>query len=270
MHYSEFFDHLWRDYVEIAPGVEKIHQAVAALERRPIVNDHVAFRTFDLAPVNLASLEKHLLPLGYRRLAPYNFKEKKLSAYGYVHEEEGAPRVFLSELRVSELSSFAQQTIAGLVSQVDSARVERPDVFWAGPLWKPVEYEVYEKLAAESEYAGWVAALGFHANHFTISVNALESMETLEELLDFVEGLGFSLNTSGGRVKGTPAVLLEQGSTLASMRPIEFAGGRRETIPTCYYEFARRYTDPATGKLYDGFVAASADKIFESTDRRKG
>jgi hypothetical protein len=36
-------------------------------------------------------------------------------------------------------------------------------------------------------------------------------------------------------------------------------------IPGCYYEFARRYPD-ADGKLYSGFIAKSADKIFESTN----
>jgi hypothetical protein len=35
------------------------------------------------------------------------------------------------------------------------------------------------------------------------------------------------------------------------------------------HEFARRYVDPAKGALYDGFVAKSADKIFESTDARR-
>jgi hypothetical protein len=39
------------------------------------------------------------------------------------------------------------------------------------------------------------------------------------------------------------------------------------TIPGCYYEFARRYPD-ADGKLFSGFIAGSADKIFESTDYR--
>jgi hypothetical protein len=37
-------------------------------------------------------------------------------------------------------------------------------------------------------------------------------------------------------------------------------------VPACYYEFARRYPI-ANGELYQGFIAASADKIFESTNR---
>lgn len=110
-----------------------------------------------------------------------------------------------------------------------------------------------------------MAALGLRVNHFTISVNAMQSFPDLPALLDFVEAQGFALNVSGGRIKGSPEVLLEQASTLADRVPVAFAAGETHQIPTCYYEFARRYPAP-DGQLYEGFVAASADRIFESTD----
>jgi hypothetical protein len=47
---------------------------------------------------------------------------------------------------------------------------------------------------------------------------------------------------------------------------VTFTDGTR-AIPSCYYEFARRYRLPG-GELFQGFVAASADRIFESTDDR--
>ncbi|MCB0347650.1 MAG: DUF1338 family protein, partial [Bdellovibrionales bacterium] len=89
----------------------------------------------------------------------------------------------------------------------------------------------------------------------------------LEDLNTFIESNGFSLNSSGGKIKGTPAELLEQSSTLAKTIAVNFDDGNFE-IPACYYEFARRYPD-TSGNLYQGFIAASADKIFESTDRQK-
>ena len=36
-------------------------------------------------------------------------------------------------------------------------------------------------------------------------------------------------------------------------------------ITSCYYEFAFRHP-MANGELFKGFIASSADKIFESTD----
>ncbi len=64
-------------------------------------------------------------------------------------------------------------------------------------------------------------------------------------------------------MKGSPEDLLEQSSTMADRVVVRFSD-REATIPSCFYEFALRYPKP-DGELYSGFVAASADKIFEST-----
>jgi hypothetical protein len=124
----------------------------------------------------------------------------------------------------------------------------------------------YETLRRESEYAAWLAAFGFRANHFTVDVNALKTFESLGELNRFLKDQGHRLNTSGGEIKGSPEDLLEQSSTLAGEVEVRFSDGRKR-IPACYYEFARRYPGP-DGKLFTGFVAKSADKIFQSTDRQ--
>ncbi|TWU00050.1 hypothetical protein Pla108_09930 [Botrimarina colliarenosi] len=267
MNANEFFDHLWSDYVAMTPQAGRIKSAFEDRGER-VVNDHVAFRTLALEPIGLKALEPHLLAVGYTPYEPYDFKDKKLSAYGYLPPEPELPRVFLSELRVNELSPAAAKILEGLAAQVDPARVADPSVLWAGPLWEPVSWEDYQTLQAESEYAAWVASIGIRPNHFTIGINYLEKTTSVEEVLQVVEGLGYQVNDSGGRVKGTPAVLLEQGSTLADRMPIEFAGGDTHEVPTCYYEFAKRYPTES-GELYPGFVAASADKIFESTDAKR-
>lgn len=265
MHVDEFYQNLWDDYVKIAPAAKVLHEKVAA-RGETLFNDHVAFRTFDVSPINLEAIEKHILSVGYRRQAPYQFPDKKLRAFGYTHPE-GGPGVFLSELETRHFSSELRSLVCDLCAQVDPKRVESIDVMWAGRLWKPISFTQYQRLVDESEYAAWVAAMGLRANHFTISVNHLKTLPTLEALLDFVESCGYRLNTSGGRIKGSPAVLLEQGSTLADRVPVEFADGATHTIPSCYYEFARRYPGP-DGRLYEGFVASSASKIFESTNVR--
>ena len=72
------------------------------------------------------------------------------------------------------------------------------------------------------------------------------------------------LNDAGGEIQGNPEELLEQSSIKAGIISVKFREGIFE-IPGCYYEFARRYPD-TDGKLYSGFIAKSADKIFESTN----
>ncbi|AXY41864.1 DUF1338 domain-containing protein [Halomonas sp. JS92-SW72] len=263
MDINRFFARLWDDYTAMTPQARQIHDAFVA-EGETIVNDHVAFRTFDRGPASLEALEPHLLALGYTRFAPYDFREKKLRAYGYLPPADDLPRVFLSELKCSELSAEAQAIIDGLVAQIDPARVASPEVLWAGRLWASPSVAQYQALMNESEYAAWLAIIGLRANHFTISVNHFRRFDSVEKVLAKVESLGLAINASGGRVKGSTEVLLEQGATRADRQPFTFAGGQVMEIPTCYYEFARRYPD-ADGHLYQGFVAASADKIFEST-----
>lgn len=60
------------------------------------------------------------------------------------------------------------------------------------------------------------------------------------------------------------ADLLQQSSTMADIVSIKFHEGLFG-VPSCYYEFAQRYPD-SNGQLYSGFIAKSADKIFESTN----
>lgn len=261
---DEFFEHLWLDYAELTPQADRIYQAFVR-EGDNVINDHVAFRTFDRSPINLEALEPHFLELGYKRLAPYKFAEKKLSAWAYLPPSPEQPRIFMSELISSQLSEASQSIIKNLCQQIDPKKLDDIDVFWAGRLWHVPTWQEYQTLLAESEYAAWLSVIGLRANHFTISVNQLEHHPTLDDVLDVVEAEGIAINESGGRIKGRPEQLLLQSSTVADRKIETFADGDSHEISTCYYEFAKRYKDDI-GDLYQGFVAASADKIFESTN----
>jgi len=259
---DEWFVRLWEDYAAIAPQAASIRTKLEERGER-IVDDHVAFRTLDVAPIALDQLGAIVEDLGYEPFDDYDFPDKKLRARSYTHPDRW-PRIFLSELLVDQLAVEHAAILRGLVDQIDDDVELGPDAFWAGTLWEPVSFDDYAGLRDASEYAAWVAALGLRPNHFTLNVNGLDSFRGRTSLLNCAADQGFALNTSGGAVKGSPEVFLEQGSTMADRLEVEFAGGARHAIPTCYYEFALRY--PADGGLYDGFVAASADKIFESTD----
>ena len=259
---AELLDALWRDYVASTPQAERIHRLLA--ERGEVVlNDHVALRTFALPGIGVAALARPFEALGWQ-LQPdrYRFDDKKLVARYWRHPDPALPKVFISELCVAELSAGANQIIERLVRQLPAGFDPLP---WAGRPWT-VRRAEYESLLVESEYAAWVAAFGFRVNHFTVAVNALTTFPDLESLDAFLVAHGFALNQAGGAIKGTPAQRLEQSSTLADTVPVDLAG---ETVrlPSCYYEFARRYPLPG-GELFHGFVPASADKIFESTNVR--
>lgn len=265
MQCQAFFDQLWRDYVQITPQAARIHELFRSRVDE-IVNDHVALRTFNLSPIDIDSLEGHILALGYRRFEAYHFDEKHLDAWAYLPEDEHQPRIFFSQLLVEKLSSSAQKIIRGLVGQVPDHAARWQQVFFSGALWQLPSWQEYQQLLQESEYAAWLSVMGLRANHFTVSVNHLIN-PSLQSVVECLQQAGFELNQAGGVIKGNAQALLEQASTLADSMHIEFADGDRHSIKTCYYEFARRYTD-ANGALYQGFVPASADALFHSTDVR--
>ena len=258
------FARLWDKYVTITPSAHKIHALLAGEEKSDdIVNDHVAFRTFNLEKTSLDKLAAHFLALGYEAKGDYDFEAKKLDAKHFDHPDETKPKVFISELRVQDLSEQAQAIINKLVDQMDASVVEAETFLYSGRQWELTK-EDYDTLLNESEYAAWLAAWGFQANHFTVSVNFLEQTNSLVDVNTLLKEAGFVLNTSGGEIKGGEDVYLAQSSTMADKAEVQMSDETVQ-IPSCFYEFAQRYALP-NGKLYQGFVAASADKIFESTN----
>ncbi len=263
---AEVFAALWADYVATTPQAERIQRLFAARGER-VQNDHVAFRTFDVAGLGLAAIAAPFEQLGYVERDRYRFEDKKLVAKYWQHPDETLPKIFVSELCVAELSPATQAILHTLVAQLPAGFATRGDLPWAGRPWQCTRAE-YDALLAESEYAAWLAAFGFRVNHFTVAVNALTTFAGLPELNAFLVAEGFTLNAAGGTIKGTPADHLEQSSTRADTIAVDLAGEKAQ-IPSCYYEFAKRYP-LANGQLFHGFVPASADRIFESTNASRG
>lgn len=283
-------DGLMRRYQARVPDVEKIIQTMLEEEvigePGDIQNDHIAFRTMGVEHLGVTSLEKIFLHYGYERRDPYDFPAKKLSAHWYSPPEPHFPRVFISELRVDELSDKAQRIIRSYTDEVtrdpvgdlnldDAVQV---DAFLHSPLWRLPSLADYERLADESEYAAWVIYNRYYLNHFTISVHTLpRGYDTVPSFNTFLESHGVTLNDSGGKVKVSPDEKLLQSSTVAKMIEAEFADGETKAISGSYVEFAERrvldeYQDlpkEEVGREHrrEGFEAGNADKIFESTYR---
>lgn len=264
MQAQQIFDRLWTGYTEQNPEVLSISNLFVR-EGEIVVNDHIAFRTFNDPRINIDVLSMPFLAAGYVYKDSYKFEDKHLFARHYEHPDmPDAPRVFISELIAEDFSFELQSSINCLIDKISTALLNSSELLFSGNTWGTPSYERYQKLRAESEYAAWVYVYGFRANHFTVSINRLKKHDTIEKVNQLLKENGFLLNDAGGEIKGTPAELLEQSSTRAGILPVTFQEGIFE-IPSCYYEFARRYPDDS-GKLYSGFIAKSADKIFESTD----
>lgn len=289
---TTILDGLMRRYTERVPDVGRV---IACMVRDGLIgragdieNDHIAFRTMGVSQLGMRSLEKVFLHCGYERRDAYKFESKKLDAFWYSPPQANFPRIFISELRVGDLSTEAQRIIRSYTDEVTSDPVDQlnlddglaVDDFLHRPLWRTPTWTDYQRLAEESEYAAWVIYNRYYLNHFTVSVHNLPSgYNTIAEFNAYLEKNSFKLNDAGGKAKTSPDGLLIQSSTVAEMVDAEFADGHggtvRQRISGSYVEFAERRVLPQFAALppqqirrehrRDGFEANNADKIFEST-----
>lgn len=264
MQLDQLFKSLWQQYIVESPDSKRIYDLISNTGEM-ITNDHIAFRTFDDPRINLNVLGGFFEDLGYEARGEYEFPNKKLYAKHYEHTtDEKQPKIFISELLTKDFSGFLQNEVKKCVDQINVDKLRSCELLYSGKLWGELDFDTYQKLLAESEYAAWLYVFGFRANHFTVFLNNMHRLNTVESINNFLKQNGFKLNTSGGEIKGNSKELLEQSSTMANEVDIKFYQGKFKVLNS-YYEFARRYPK-SDGKLYQGFVASSADKIFESTN----
>lgn len=261
--YSLLFKKLWQQYSTDITAANDIHRLFTDAGES-IVNDHIALRTFNRPKVNIKSLALPFLELGFKEQDSYDFPELNLQAKYFKHIDDAAPKVFISELICENFSDNLQNTVTDILSKIPQQIIESPyKLLFSKTPWQPLSYKTYQNLLKESQYAAWLYAYGYCVNHFTVNVNYLDNLNSIEKVNVFLKQHGYKLNTDGGEIKGNPEVFLEQSSIMAEKKIVKFIEGDFE-IPSCYYEFAKRYKQP-NGELYQGFIAPSAAKIFSST-----
>jgi hypothetical protein len=260
---QSYLNQMWLDYCLMNPEAKAIAQMFTQ-NGEDLQNDHIALRTFNHPKLGIKSLAQHFMKYGYFEAGDYFFTEKKLYAKHYENVNSEMPKIFISELELEKTSPFVQETVSRIIEEIPTDKIHDEHFVYGGKHWN-TQYSIYQKLASESEYASWVYAYGFRPNHFTVSINHLKNFKDISKLNVYIKERGYKLNAAGGEIKGTPHELLEQSSTMAKETLVQFGDGVY-SIPACYYEFAKRYPMP-NGKLYQGFIAKSADKIFESTNK---
>jgi len=264
---EQILNRLWDEYSLSNPSAGRIHDLFVS-EGEEVVNDHVAFRTIDHPGVNIDVLSSQFIGHGYVPAGEYVFSDKHLFARHFeLPGDDKAPRIFISQLLTLEVSPYIKNLFSVLMERVPKSLLQSDELIFAGSIFEPLSYEIYNRLLAESEYAAWFYVFGFRANHFTVSINSLKKFDDIIKVNNLLKEKGFLLNSSGGEIKGTREELLQQSSTMADHVKVKFDEGEFD-IPSCYYEFAHRFNGP-DGRLFSGFIAKSADRIFESTNYYK-
>ncbi len=268
MAHTTIFNKFWETYSTQNPLVSKIYNLISNRSNQ-IVHDHIALRTFNDPRVNIDVIARIFTDNGYEARGEYDFKVKKVYGRHYEHTTNpDAPKVFISELMLEKFTPTLQDAILNKLDSLPIKAYADPMLVYGGSIWGKIPFKLYNKIREESEYAAWTLVYGYRANHFAIKVNELKSFSTLQQVNEFIKSNGYQMTTVAGKeIYGAPDELLEQSATLAEIRSMKFSDGIFK-IPSCFYEFTLRYRD-ADGNFYQGFKAANADKIFESTNYYK-
>ncbi len=297
----EVFSKLWSHYFSLVPFAPKL---IEDFKKRgdEWIEDHVTYRTLPGEHTGAHILQSVFEALGYTRKDDYFFDEKQLKAFWMCppdtgsHTRDASPKIFISELIPTKFSPEFQEVLRRHTSEVTASPLLRVkslhekakagdkgaatelakecvSLLTTLPAWNRPSFRDYEVLRKESEYAAWTLLFGHQINHFTVSVHLMKTFQDIHGLVKFlVDDLKTPMNASGGIVKGTPDLLLEQISTKAAEVDYAFQDGLTK-VPYGFVEFAYRHTlegkshDGLWQSYYQGFVTSNADKIFESTTR---
>ena len=227
---------LWENYAAQVPYARTFVQLAQGQFR----NDHVAFRSLDLRPI-----ARVFEDLGWKRAGEYDFPETHLNAI-YL-SKPGEPRVFVSELRVADLSQRAREILAQLPQDPP---YDGSAAWFRGPDLCPREEELLE-LERESQYGAWLLLFGREVNHFTASV---------PDVADWQRRMREAGIPMKDEIEGAPGAGLRQTATRAAPRSVQLRERERDW-PYAYLEIAERNGG------FDGFVAAQARQLFEMTRR---
>ncbi|XP_050905782.1 uncharacterized protein LOC127119569 [Lathyrus oleraceus] len=280
-------------YLKRNPTAKAVLDLVHSVDNDKLCYDHLAFRTFGVNGYGIESLAGFFLDYGYTQREELKFPKKKLRALWFSPPADSTsgtgsgmngpllPRIFISELLVDQMSPRTQEIIkkytesSGNGNKYGALASSLGHLTWGKPL-----YSEFQQLASESEYAAWTLVNGHALNHVTISTHWLKThLKDINKLNEFLEKSGFKLNSEGGVLKVSPDGLLQQSSTVADSVSFQFSDGITESVPCSYIEFAERLVLPQYENIphtevkefhrRDGFEAASADKIFESTSKEQ-
>ena len=111
---KKLLDALWKQYVERV-SYAKTYNDMVLDKGGKVVNDHIAFRTLNTftgdQPKGIEAIRQILTHLEYEPRGNYKFQQKKLNAIHFEHPYPEFPKIFVSQLEVSEFPEEAQHLI---------------------------------------------------------------------------------------------------------------------------------------------------------------
>jgi hypothetical protein len=290
---ASLFDTLWDRYRQRVSYVQTYEQVIRK-SGATFFNDHIAFRTFanQHPQTGIASVSRIFEALGYRAAGNYHFEDKQLSAIHFQHPHPQFPKIFISELKIWELSPptaqivnrtlashrppLSEEFLAALLhldaSDRGASELMRQAVSFFHELpWLLPQREDVVSINKTSQYAAWVLVHGYNVNHFTSLINShgVPALDDIEKTIAALSAAGVPMKKE---IEGERGSKLRQSATEAvniEVDILDSGAARKMPWSYAYFELAQRdeCVDPQTGKRvrFEGFLGPQATNLFEMT-----
>lgn len=275
----------------------RIYSELVRRKNGKVIYDHLGFRTLNThcgeQPEGIWAIRHIFDCLGYHAAGKYAISKKNLKAMHFEPEIAGLPKIYVSQLEVSQLPTWAQHLMPDVISDTPYllsdagiellARLKQDGVltmeaaeilqnelsnYFRRP-WNPPPKETVLKLNDVSHYAAWVLLHGNAPSHFAVLINTQEvaAWPNLETTCEALKKAGLPVKE---KVEGKKDSLLQQSATYAVKEDVEVLGDDGlEKIPWtyAYLELIRRgyIEEDGQQQLYQGFIDNQERYLYNMT-----
>ncbi len=238
---AELVGKLWESFLDRVSYARQFNELLKRRKGKMVI-DHIGFRTLNThtgeQPEGILSIRHIFESLGYVPAGKYKFHRKKLKAIHFEPGVEGLPKIFISQLEVSQLPPWVQPLFAEALSntpyllsdtgiellnrlgkdrqlthEAADALVHELFNYFRRP-WNPPKKDTILQLNDVSHYAAWVLLHGNAPSHFASLVNEQNISEwpDLKTTCQAMQDAGIPMKK---KIEGTMENVLLQTATLA-------------------------------------------------------
>lgn len=292
--------HLWETYSATSADAQEIEAKLRLKGIETLLLDHFALIDLPGPHTGISQISPLFACLGYTTRGSDYLADKQNDFLWMAeadsdtsHAKDVLPQVVIADFRLDELPLEIKKTIEKYSYQAPASplklatqladRAQSGDAkaaksltklilaYLSGRDWPLPTIKEFHLIHEFNELLAWVLIFGRRPNHFTLSIHLQNHFTSLEDFHHFIEqDVQLVLNAEGGRIKGSKAVGIAQGSTLGRKQKVALADGEI-ILPIDFMEFVWRYPRKAEekkpllwGDFFTGFIAQHADHVIES------
>ncbi len=292
---AELTGKLWESFLNRVLYA-RLYNEMVIHRKGGVVIDHIGFRTLNTntgeQPGGIWGIRHIFECLGYRPLGKYSVAAKNIKAVHFEPLVVGMPKIFVSQLEVSQLPEWSQQLFPDIIANTpyllsdtgiellnrlktdgaithEAAEILITELvqYFRRP-WAPPYKETILKINDVSHYAAWVLLHGNAPSHFASLMN-VQKVAEWPDIKTTSQALAHAGIPMKRKIEGNSESLLQQTATLAVKEEVTVKDdGMYHEIPWTYAYLEliqRNYERSDQEVLFQNFLENHERHLYQMT-----